>query len=50
MKMLKARLFEREEEQRKKEAEDIRGEKTEMAFWPSIMDLSQTGQVLFFLD
>jgi peptide chain release factor 2 len=32
MKMLKARLFEREEEQRRKEAEDIRGEKTEMGW------------------
>lgn len=32
MKMLKARLFELEEEQRRKEAEDIRGEKTEMGW------------------
>jgi peptide chain release factor 2 len=32
MKMLKARLFELEEEQRKREAEDIRGEKTEMGW------------------
>ena len=32
MKMLKARLFELEEEQRRKEADDIRGEKTEMGW------------------
>ena len=32
MKMLKARLFERQEEQRRKEADDIRGEKTEMGW------------------
>lgn len=32
MKMLKARLFELEEEKRRKEADDIRGEKTEMGW------------------
>ena len=32
MKMLKARLFELEEEQRRLEAEDIRGEKSEMGW------------------
>ncbi len=32
MKMLKARLFELEEEQRRKEADEIRGEKTEMGW------------------
>ena len=32
MKMLKARLFEREEQKRRKEADEIRGEKTEMGW------------------
>lgn len=32
MKMLKAKLFEREEQQRRKEADEIRGEKTEMGW------------------
>ena len=32
MKMLKAKLFEREEEERRKQAEDIRGEKTEIGW------------------